>query len=120
MRIPHLTPEQFRAKSEWVMGLREFLQSDTGAAVLSVLQGMHPLRKLADSRIAAEGTNIRAAAAAESEPGRAESLLGRLEGYESAIEILTQQLTSVQVPASPSSRKAGGSRDIKPAPAPQS
>lgn len=113
MRIPHLTPEQFRANTEWVMGLREFLQSDTGAAVLSVLQGMHPLRKLADSRISAEGTNIRAAAAAESEPGRAESLLGRLEGYESAIEILTQQLTTAQVATPPQSRKAGG-REIKP------
>lgn len=117
MRIPHLTPEQFRANTEWVMGLREFLQSDAGAAAVSVLQGMHPLRKLADPRIAADGTNIRAAAAAESEGNRPESLLGRLEGYESAIEILTQFLTTPNVPAQPQSRKAGG-REVKPTKAP--
>jgi hypothetical protein len=118
MRLPHLTPEQFRANSDWVHGLRDFLQSDTGAAVLSVIQGMHPLRKLADTRIAADGTNIRAAAAGESEAGRSENLLGRLEGYETAIEILTQQLTTPHVAVPPQSRKAGG-RDIKPAPTPR-
>lgn len=118
MRIPHLTPEQFCADGDHVTALRDFLTSETGHALISVLQGFHPMRQLADSRTARGGNNLRAIAAAESELGRAENLLGRCEGYESAIELLTQVLTERQAAVPPKSRKAGG--QILPAPAPKS
>ena len=110
---PYLTVDEFCRDPESVEALSGFLSSPQGQNFLSVILGARPSRILADARIARDGNNIRAAAAAEGTPERAEHLLGRIEGHESLLELITQTLTQqVHLPQR-SSTKAGRS-EIRP------
>lgn len=112
---PYLTAEEFCRDPQNVEVLQEFLASPQGQNFLSVIFGARPSRLLSDSRIARDGNNLRAATAAEATPERAEHLLGRCEGYESVLELMTQTLTVKARELPRSSSKASGPRtEIRP------
>lgn len=117
---PYLTIEDFCRDPENVEALASFLESPAGQNLLSVLLGNRPSRILADARIARDGNGLRAAAASESLDGRPEYLLGRSDGYESVVEIITQNLTQKVRSLPRSSTKAGAHKaEITPASPPK-
>jgi len=110
-----ITQEIFQQNSENVLTFREFLHSPVGQAVIAVLENSHPIRHLGKPSLSKGGNNIRAAAAAESDGnggGRSENILGRVEGYETALELI-HDLSELPKQQKKRSKKTGG--DPKPA-----
>lgn len=97
MRIsPYYTPDEFCSDLKNVEALVEFLNSQPGQALQSVLMGLNPARQ-----------SLRAPVMPDSIPERAEHLLGKCQGFEYAFELITQTLTQQVRPQQRSSTKAG-------------
>lgn len=112
-----LTPDEFCENEENVKALQDFLKSAPGKNLLSVLVRMRPEAVMADPRIGKDAGNLRAAAASACEGERAQYLLGRIEGHESVVRLLTDVLTLHQKHVPPASSKLGARRtEIKPHP----
>ena len=115
-----VTLQEFRANSDNPVALKSFLDSALGQLVVAALETHSPVRKLGATAQNNSANNLRAAAAGESDggSGRAENLLGRIEGHESSLDFLCNELTQLPKEDEGKKSKKAGGEGTKPAPLP--
>lgn len=108
----YLTPDEFRADEKAVQALRRFLASDEGRKFARVIRGFNPAAKMA-TLDTVDPKYVRAVAHAEKES--AETLVGKIGGYQLIQNLIFQVLTKHKAPTQQT--KPRGRRSIDPHPA---
>ena len=107
-----LRPEEFQEDAEAVHALRRFLASKEGRKFCRVIRGMNPAAKMA-TLDSVDPKIVRAAAHAEHES--AQTLVGKIGGYQVIQNLIFQVLTKHRKPQQPNKQR--GRRAIDPHPA---